>query len=150
MTPAQLTLTAGSANIRCLRLSPNGPYRWYAGCCRTPIANTAGPRMPFLIMPSVALDVASTGQSLETLVGRPFARIWGRFARGGTPPGADEKMPLRILPEFALRTVRGLLRGRARPSPFFADDGAPRTSPTLIDRAEREELRGRILAAARA
>lgn len=150
VTPAQLTLSAGSANLRCLRLSPNGVYRWYAGCCKTPIGNTPGPRMPVLIVPAVALDLAATGQSLEALLGPPILRIWGRFARGGTPPGADAKMPLRILPEFALRLLRGLLAGRAKPSPFFDDEGAPRVAPELIDRAERELIRGRILAAASA
>ena len=38
-------LTAGMDALRCLRLS-NKVLRWYADCCRTPIANTAAALCP--------------------------------------------------------------------------------------------------------
>jgi hypothetical protein len=31
-----------------LRLTPNGLYRWYASCCKTPLGNTLGPAIPFV------------------------------------------------------------------------------------------------------
>src|SRR5688572_22885083 len=38
--PAKLRLTRGAEYLACVRLSDDGVYRWYAGCCNTPIANT--------------------------------------------------------------------------------------------------------------
>src|SRR5262249_14193468 len=46
MPPGRMKITAGMHAVRCLRLSNRGIYRWYADCCRTPIGNTAGPRVP--------------------------------------------------------------------------------------------------------
>jgi hypothetical protein len=46
MPPGRVRLTAGPDAMRCLRLSKTEIYRWYADCCRTPIGNTAGPRVP--------------------------------------------------------------------------------------------------------
>jgi len=40
MPPARMQLTTGADGLRCLRLSDK-VLRWYADCCRTPIANTA-------------------------------------------------------------------------------------------------------------
>src|SRR5262245_34848405 len=47
MPPGRVKLTAGIDAVRSLRFS-NRVFRWYAGCCRTPIANTASSvRVPF-------------------------------------------------------------------------------------------------------
>src|ERR1700733_16290373 len=49
MPPGRVTLTAGADALRCLCLSNRGVLRWYADCCRTPIANTAArPGFPVL------------------------------------------------------------------------------------------------------
>src|SRR5262245_37953883 len=46
MPPGRVKLTAGMDAMGCLRLS-NKVLRWYANCCRTPIANTAArPHFP--------------------------------------------------------------------------------------------------------
>jgi hypothetical protein len=45
MPPARVKLVAGTDAMRCLRLS-NKVLRWYADCCRTPIANTATAALP--------------------------------------------------------------------------------------------------------
>lgn len=39
-TLSNITITQGAEHLGCLRLSPKGLMRWYAGCCDTPIANT--------------------------------------------------------------------------------------------------------------
>ncbi|MBX2799781.1 MAG: hypothetical protein KTR31_19035 [Myxococcales bacterium] len=39
-TPARITFTEGSEALRCMRLGPKGPLRWYTDCCKTPVANT--------------------------------------------------------------------------------------------------------------
>ena len=48
MPAGRVKITTGVDAVRCLRLSDKAKIlRWYADCCRTPIANTAaGPRFP--------------------------------------------------------------------------------------------------------
>jgi hypothetical protein len=116
--------------------------RWYAGCCRTPVANTlASPRVPFAGLVHTFMDFAS-GASRDEVLGKPLAGIQGRFVASGVPPGAHARAPA----WFVLRSARLLLAagvcGKARPHPFFdAATGAPVVAPEVLTPAEREELR---------
>ena len=148
LTPAQVTITQGADQVRCIRLSPKGLYRWYAGCCNTPLGNTMGPRLPVLILVHSWMDHAADGRSREQDVGPVKNRIMARFAKGGVPAGAHEKMSPAMIPGVVAHLVRGFLAGSAQPSPFFDAAGLPRTQPALMDKHERESLRARVLAAA--
>lgn len=54
--PSALRFTSGAEHLACMSLSDKGIYRWYASCCRTPIANTAPTRkVAFVGVPRVAL-----------------------------------------------------------------------------------------------
>lgn len=147
-TPAQLTLTDGASQVRGVRLSPKGVYRWYAGCCNTPVGNTLGPRVPVLILPLASLDFPALGKPADDALGRPAMRMHGRFAKGGVPPGAHPKTPLTMVPRLIGHLLRGSLKGLARPSPFFDEAGRPRVEPQLIDKSQRESFRSQVLAAA--
>ena len=48
MAPGDLALTQGIEQVRCMRLSEKGMHRFYTACCRTPIGNTLGARVPFM------------------------------------------------------------------------------------------------------
>src|SRR5690606_22974042 len=37
--PGDIRISEGTEHLRCLRLSYKGLYRWYADCCKTPLAN---------------------------------------------------------------------------------------------------------------
>jgi hypothetical protein len=149
-TPAQLTFTEGASQVRCLRLSPKGLYRWYAGCCKTPLGNMISPAVPVLIVATVSLDVAAAGQSLDEALGPPVVRMQARYAKGGAAQGAHAKTPLRMLPNLVSHLLRAYLKRRGRPSPFFDAHDEPNAAPQVIDKAERESLRARVLAAAQA
>jgi hypothetical protein len=142
LTPAQIRLAADREPLRCLRLTEKGLLRWYAGCCRTPVANTlASPRVPFAGLVHTFMDFAS-GTSRDEVLGPPLARIHGRFVASGVPPGAHATAP----PWLVLRSARLLLgawiRGKSRPHPFFdATTGAPVVAPQVLTPAQREELR---------
>ena len=43
VAPSSLTFTQGEQHIKGLRLTETGLYRWYAGCCHTPLGNTMKP-----------------------------------------------------------------------------------------------------------
>jgi hypothetical protein len=74
MPPARIRLTAGTDALRCLRLSDN-VLRWYADCCRTPIANTAaGPRFPLAAVIHSFMDHEASGRSRDEVLGPPLCR----------------------------------------------------------------------------
>lgn len=130
---SQVRLTGGREHLRCLRLSPRGLHRWYAGCCRTPIGNTQ-PRLPYVGLPRVCLVDAT-----DAVVG-PTVGVLGRSAPGGVPPGAHARAPLRMIGHATKLMLRWWIGGKGRPSPYFTDDGTPRAVPEVLAPPERERL----------
>src|SRR5436309_3476922 len=48
-TPARVRITSGASHVRCVKRSEKGLLRFYATCCKTPLANsTRGARAPFV------------------------------------------------------------------------------------------------------
>jgi hypothetical protein len=80
MQPRRLKLTAGMDAVRCLRLSKRGVFRWYSDCCRSPIGNTAGPRVPVIGVIHSFMDHAADGRSRNEVLGPPLCRIYERSA----------------------------------------------------------------------
>ena len=140
LTPAQLTLTQGTENLRCLRLTERGLLRWYAGCCNTPIANTlASAKMPFAGVPHTFMDHAADGQSRDEALGPVVARVQGRFGKGEMPEGTHRRAPFGAFGRIAKNLFLGWLRGKHRPSPFFdPSTGHPTVEPSVLSRTERE------------
>jgi hypothetical protein len=137
MPPARVRLTAGTDALRSLRLSDKGVLRWYADCCHTPVANTAGARFPLMAIIHSFMDHEADGRSRDEALGAPLCRIYERSAVGPLPPTAPP-------PSFAVFARRGSmmlgwwLRGLAKPSPFFDErTGAPRAEPRVLTEAER-------------
>src|SRR5512146_1569363 len=57
MRTRNLTLSQGADRLACVRLTPNGPLRWYTSCCNTPIGNTAlKPRISFVGLVAACLE----------------------------------------------------------------------------------------------
>ena len=76
MPPGRVKLTAGADALRCLRLSHKGVFRWYADCCRTPIANSAGQGFPVMgmihsFMDRDFFDRVANGRSRGEVLGPP-------------------------------------------------------------------------------
>lgn len=138
--PAWVRITGGADQLACMRLSSRGLMRWYARCCRTPVANTlASPRMPFVGVLQAALDL--DGATRDAVLG-PAARTQGRFAIGGVPEGAAATASLGTIARSVLLLARGWLSGGHRPSPFFdRETGAPSATPEVLTSAERDRLR---------
>jgi hypothetical protein len=139
MPAGRVNLTAGTDAVRSLRLSSK-VFRWYTECCRTPIANTAGPRFPVVGLIHSFMSHAG-GRSRDESLGAPLCRIYERFAIGPLPPNAPAPPTFGL---FALRGARLLgwwLRGLGRPHPFFDDDtGAPLSPPRVLTPRERGAL----------
>ena len=138
-TPARLVLD-GKERLRCVRLSPKGLMRWYAGCCNTPVANTmAGPRLPFAGLLSPLFSRAEA----ESVVGPVIAKCFSKFATGAPPPGSYKKTPARLILRMMRQFAIGFVRKQNRPNPFFASDGLPIVEPTILSKDERNALRSR-------
>jgi hypothetical protein len=132
MPPGRVQLTDGVDALQCVQFSAN-VFRWYAGCCRTPIANTARPGFPLagMIHAFMDQDVGSRDQAL----GPPLCRIFERSARGPLPPDAPPPPSVRVFVRRSVNLIRWRLRGLHSPTPFFdAHTGAPRAQPQTLTR----------------
>ncbi len=148
--PSRVRITQGAEQLRCMRLSEKGLHRWYAGCCRTPIGNTAGTaRMPFVGVVHTIMDHEGDGQTRDEAVGPLRAKTQGRFAIGGVPPDAHPTAPPGVIFHAIGVMLRGFLTGAHRPSPFFdAATKRPVVEPTVLSAEERERLRKLVQAGA--
>jgi hypothetical protein len=133
MPPAHVTFTAGFEALRCARLS-SGVLRWYADCCRTPVANTAAtPRFPVIALIHPIMDCGAAGGSRDALLGLPPCRIFERSATGPLPSNAPPPPSLGVFTTRAIKVVSWWTRGLARPNPFFDDrTKVSRSIPQLL------------------
>lgn len=133
--PASVRFTAGADRLACLSLSPRGILRWYASCCRSPIANTPrDPKTPYVGL--VASCVGGRVEARDTAFGPLRIALNVGSAQGEVKPTPVASFL------GVLRIVRGLLgarlSGRYRDNPFFDDaSGLPVQAPRVLDRAER-------------
>jgi hypothetical protein len=138
MPAACVTLTAGADAVRCISFSAR-VLRWYADCCRTPIANTAAsPRFPVVGLIHSFMDHAAGGRAREQVLGPPLCRIYERSAIAPLPPGAPPPPSLRLFARRAAKILGWWMRGLGRPNPFFDDTtNAPLSVPRVLTRSER-------------
>jgi len=139
MPPARMTLTAGADAVRCLSLSSK-VLRWYAECCRTPIANTASsPRFPVVGLIHCFIDKEAAGR--DEALGPPLCRIHERSAVGSLPATAPAPPSLSIFTRRASKLLAWWLHGLARPNPFFDDrTNMPCSLPLVLTPNERAAL----------
>jgi hypothetical protein len=143
ISPASVRITEGADQLLCLRLSEKGLFRWYAGCCNTPIGNTLGAKVPFVGLIAAFIDASGAGVTYDELLGPSRGGFHGRSAVGGVPAGAHPGVPLGALLRIARLMGSWWITGKGSPSPFFdAKTGSPRSPPRVLAAAEREALRG--------
>lgn len=137
--PADLKITSGIENLKCARLSPKGLYRWYAGCCDTPVANSPpNPAMPYVGIVHTFWD--ATPEQADQWLGPVFARIQARYAKGKPPGRVYDKIGLRPILRILGFLAIATLKRRAEPSPFFKD-AQPVVEPYILSKQERQANR---------
>ena len=138
MPAACVTLTAGADAVRCISFSAK-VLRWYADCCRTPIANTAvSPRFPVVGLIHSFMDPEAGGHAREQVLGPPLCRIYERSGIAPLPPDAPPPPLLRLFARRAAKILGWWMRGLGRPNPFFDDTtNAPLSVPRIFTRSER-------------
>lgn len=134
--PQQVVIDQGHDVLACMSLSPRGLLRWYAGCCRTPLANT--PRNPQVAYAGLVHNGLGDGVS----IGQSFGPVTLHLNAASATTAVTERS--RGVFGSALRTMGALaaarLGGSYRRSPFFDASGAPVVAPQVLSRAERERL----------
>lgn len=118
----RLAFQHGKENIRAIRLSPGGTFRWYADCCRTPLGNIASYDQPAIGIHAMAF--CSRGQTADVLFGAPIGGIRGEHAVGPVPKSSCG-LPVRVAMSAAPKVLMWRLKKVDRPNLFFGADGKP-------------------------
>ncbi|MFW6094438.1 MAG: DUF6151 family protein [Pseudomonadota bacterium] len=128
--PRFVSFETGAEHLACVRVTPNGPLRWYASCCGTPIGNTpANRKLAFVGLLHNALgDTAE----LDARFGPPRMHVFTKFARGEPKP--RQRIPLPAALAFVRHLAAARLGGGYRVTPFFDASGEPVADPVLVPR----------------
>ena len=139
VAPATVRIDEGHAQVRCLRLSPEGLHRWYAGCCHTLIANTMGLKSPFV---GLLTDFVAPpdGKTVDDVLGPPVAHVNGRAAGHPVPPHVHPRLPFGAILRVLAKAPGWLVTGRGQP---FAR--APADAIRVLTREERKTAREAVI-----
>lgn len=124
-------LTGEAGQLACLSLTDGGLLRWYASCCKTPIANTTrDPRLSYLglMLNCLGRDV----RSLNAVFGPPTLAINVKSASGSVPSSGWRTTA--AMARIFGRVIRARLDGSWRRSPFFDSGGRPVANPSVVNR----------------
>jgi hypothetical protein len=138
MPAGRVTLAAGTDAIRCLQFSSR-VFRWYTDCCRTPVANTAGPRFPVVGLIHSFMRHDADGRTRDETLGAPLCRIFDQSAVGPLPPNAPPPRSFGLVAVRVPTLLGWWIRGLGRPNPFFNDRG-PLAAPRVFTPGERAAL----------
>lgn len=127
--PASIQITQGIDNLACVRLSDDGMFRWYASCCKTPIANTpTNPKIAYAGVPSTITDFSGLGPIV--------ARNHGKYGHGTLPAGTSAGAPLRFVLRLLPFIFKGIFKKLHQPSPFFDASQKTKIEPVVLSDAE--------------
>jgi Family of unknown function (DUF6151) len=136
----QVQITAGREHVACVRLYNKGLHRWYAQCCRTPLANTLGPKSLFAGVVNACVKGPTNGASLIDALGPIRERVQGKFGKGELPPGTQRTVSASMM----FRVVRHLLHWgttRAYRQSTFFEANVPFVAPQVLTKGERTALK---------
>jgi Family of unknown function (DUF6151) len=136
--PGHVHFSRGLDALACMSLSDRGMLRWYASCCKTPIANTPRDfKTPYVGL--IENCLASTSPSLEQSFGPVRMVLNTNSAKGSvkSTPMANLVSLLGIMKSV----IGARLRGAYKRNPFFgAEAGTPVARPRELTAAERERF----------
>jgi hypothetical protein len=136
--PDRVRFERGADQIACMSLSPNGTLRWFAACCRTPLANTPRNwRFPHVGLVHDCLE----SQGDTSAVFGPVRMVVNR--QRASRPVAAAPLPrfIAAIARYAVGLLTARVTGAYRRNPFFDDTGKPLAVPKVVSKEERERLR---------
>lgn len=135
--PSRLRFVSGAERIASMTMTPKGPYRWYADCCRSPIGNT--PRSAKAAYVGV-LRCALAASDEE--VTRTFGPVKFAFAaESATAPVRSTPLGMAVAVfQVVGNMLYALASGRWRGNPFFRADGEPLVAARALTAEQRRSL----------
>ncbi|MFC4214096.1 DUF6151 family protein [Pseudophaeobacter arcticus] len=131
LAPHAITITKGAEHLHLLRLGPKGLFRWYAGCCGTPFANTLS--KPQLAFAGLRTDLFDDKNALGKV------KAQAHVPRPGKPP-RSQGMARMVYGIFS-RMITARLSGLWRETPFFdVETGKPVAEPEVLSKEARAKL----------
>jgi hypothetical protein len=126
--PSAFRIDAGQEHLAMQRLGPRGMYRWYAGCCNTPIANTLNKNsLPFV---GAVLPPGAQG----------FGKITAIANTQSAPIKIRQRGLFGAVWSLLTRAILAKLRGQTA-SPFFNAEGGPVIEGRVLTKEERKAAR---------
>ena len=136
--PAKISFDKGANALKIVRLSTNGVYRWYAGCCNTPLGNVpANHKIPhFGYYRENIRNIDGNKLTEEQLP--PVKCAAFKKEATSTPP----KKPGTNLPQVILYMAKCFLRSlrREKETSFFSQKGEPKAPITQLSNDELNTL----------
>lgn len=135
--PSRLRFTSGAERIANVTMTGNGPFRWYAECCRSPIGNTPrSAKASYLGL--LRCTLAAPDEEVARAFGPPT------FASGtGSATGPVRGTPV-AMTGAVFKVVGNMLSARLsgqwRGNPFFRADGTPIRAPQALAPDARRAL----------
>jgi hypothetical protein len=111
-----LRITAGHEHIAGLKLTTKSTIRWYARCCRSPIANLSSAQAPALGVLAASFLVSPS--QLDDRLGAPIGHIHGQDAAPGGPP-LGQGIGFRVLFSAGRKVLLWAVSGKGKPNPFI-------------------------------
>jgi hypothetical protein len=138
--PRNLTFSQGVEALACMRLTPKGLLRWYAGCCHTPIGNTlATPKVSFIGLLHTCLE--TDRPSLDDAFGPVRAWVNTKSARGEPKPKTAGTA--KVGAWFFGTVLRARFNGDYKRTPLFradSDTWIPIVTPRVLSEEEHEKV----------
>jgi hypothetical protein len=136
--PKYLTFSQGTDALACMRLTPKGLLRWYAGCCNTPVGNTlATPKVSFVGLLHTCLE--NPAASLDDAFGP--VRAWVNTGGASGEPKPRSAGLGRAGLWFITTILKARINGDYRQTPFFnVSTGTPVVSPRVLSSAEHANV----------
>lgn len=135
--PADIKLIAGKDQVKCVRLSPTGMFRFFTTCCNTPVANT-DPKRPWAGI-NRRMYTVKDPHRLDKELGPVRSSIMGKYAKGTPPPGTPQKFDFKGVALVMPYLIKGMLLGKSKPSPFFENSEAI-SAPKILTSEERSKI----------
>ena len=138
LDPKNFEIISGMEHVACMRVTKEGPVRWYADCCKTPLGN-GFPKggIPFLGVLPICIGHKGTSGEVVKLVGPVRGHI-----NQQKPIGVGEKLRnAGMLVRFACQLLGWRIRGGKSWKPFFDQKTLrPIRKPLIITDEERAAL----------
>lgn len=145
-SPSRLHITEGADRLASVVLGPEARlHRFYASCCKTPLANTIpGRKLPFAGTLARNYDPARR----EEVFGAPKSAVFTNDAHG-EPLTKQKIATLFLILDLMRRAAREWISGKSKKNVFLDAEDNGSVTPQILTAQERARLDARAAESAR-